>query len=197
MANGESFSELFKISDEVIAADIARARNAPESHKAELQSLASTPFKDRDARTKARINHLNICFYAALRDRLPEELSLAGATMACGQIGQEADFLEFTRLNPHFDAHTEDSQIVQPEANIWQTVVASLFERYGMTELAELLEGNRPEFDIQWEIGSRVMRTERDEALLKNLDAGAERRLGEQAYRRVITRVAEIKAMIS
>lgn len=197
MTNGDAFSELFKIPNEVIAADLARARFNPESHKAELQSLGRIPLRDRDAKTKARINHLNICFYAALRDSLPAELALAGATMACGQIGQEADFLEFTRLNPDFDIHAGDAHVETPNADIWETVVGSLFDRYGMKDLADLLESNRVEFDIQWEIGSRVMRSAKDEALFKPLDEGAERRLGEQAFRRVIARVAEIKAMNS
>jgi len=215
---------LFRIPDEVIEKDLVRARHNIEAISKELAAILAVNRKERTHEAEAQIHHLTMiqaCELGRLPDIAPEYKVFYGASGA-GYVTQDAEMAahskgrlaELSQCMAEIQEREglledevwssgdgpEDYEQLEEEyskiaASIEDTIFLHALRRYRMPDLADLYEENRQEFEIQREIGRRlIFGSESGEVDMEEfMDQSIKKRFGDEALARVRHRVSDLQ----
>lgn len=204
----EELRSFFATSEATIATDISTAHDHCEAIAAELKTLTSVAMENRSADQTARIWHLLLLQAYALYTSpdVAIELRTFHACVAAGAVAGTAvtlmstmEYFAILALLPsirprHGAAHGE---YTSPEASgrgIHEAVFAYTLRRYHLDEVANLFENEPLRLDLYREIGARVLFGHFcDDEASKAIDETARRHFGENAFQKLLARVAELR----
>ena len=224
----ETLRIFFEIPAEVIVRDIGRAEADYAALTDEIAALEGLPPADRTPQSEAHHHHLLMVQAVVVfkNDHVQPELKVFYAVKGAGSVVQLVEESADTKgslgeLKTQMDAielreglEPGESWIYRTEGpddyraledqrdqifeRIEHTVYPAVLHRYGLTEFADLYERDFATFDIQREIGSRVIfpRDEPNSEVQKIIDDAIERDYGMEALERIRRRVEEIKATV-
>jgi len=218
----------FEIPQEVIARDIQRTTADFIGLTDELSSLENIPPADRTPESEAHQRHLLMVQAAVTfkNKHVQPELTTFYAVMGAGRVVQlvedaadskdilgelkaqmeaierreglqPGEFWVFRDEGPDDYRALEDKRDEILE-RIENTIYPAVLRRYGLTELADLYERDFATFDIQREIGSRVIhpRIKKDNEVQKVIDNAIKRDYGAEALTKIEQRVKEIRSKL-
>jgi hypothetical protein len=219
----DTLSHFFSIPKATIQRDLLRAEGNFEVIHSELQELQSIDRAERSPETEAKIYHLYMvqAYELCRLSHVGNELKTFYASVGAGQVVEDAEMdaygkgmlselsneMEQIRLR---EGLTSDQFWYKGEGpddyeflgeryeevieKISDTVFTHTLNRYDLVDVAELYESNRTEFEIQKEIGRRVVFVDKDvdEEIIKRMDEMIREKLGSDAFERILKRVKEL-----
>jgi hypothetical protein len=219
---------LFAIEPQLITHDLRRAEDDIRSIADEIASVQAIPFDAKTPQIEARRAHLFMIQAHELcrRDSIAPEVQTFYAAFGAGHIAQDAEMVAADRdtcaeLSRQMDAirrreglATDEFWAMQGEGpqdyrdlsdefgrvleRITDTVFVFALRRYHLNDQADLFERDRVTFEIQREIGRRViMPLKNDEEVGKMMDDYFRREYGTTAFERVLARVQEIRENVA
>lgn len=214
--------EFLRISENDIVRDIEHARNNLTSIVNEIQALKNQS-QQISAVLEARLAHLNLILAHEIscQEILPTEALVFYAAFAAGEISQHAEMVAASKdtcavLSEQIDAIRHREGLASDEfwllnegpsdyrdleekfslvlGGVSDTVFSFVLRRYRLKKAAELFENDSESFEIQREIGRRVMiPTSKDDAVYESmLDKHFEKKYGPEALRKIHRRVEEL-----
>ncbi len=220
----ETLAFLFKIEPQVIENDIRRAQENIRSITDEIALVKAVPFHERTPEMEARRAHLFMIQTHELcrRDTVAPEVQTFYASLGAGYIAQDAEMVAANRdtcaeLSKQMDDIRRREGFAPDECwvmrwegpqdyrdlseqfcrvldGITDTIFVFALRRYHLDDQADLFEKDRVTFDIQREIGRRVIRPllENEADVEDMIDDGFRRKYGSSAFKRVLDRAQEI-----
>lgn len=208
---------------EQIMADLARAADDFDGVSEELQECLR--MKVRTAETMARLHHVGMMHAHALEQReefrgevrlyltlqaaeqiAEEAVSVAEHQPACATLLQQIEEIcnreglapneawqigegpeDYEALNEEFDKQTE---------RVRSTVLAFVLRRYDFAHYADLYEQDRVSYEVDREIGRRMMQLGRRDDLERAMDKLFKDKWGKEAWERVHAKVEEVRRSI-
>ena len=224
----ETLRIFFEIPHEVITRDVGRAEADYVGLTDEIASLEAVPLADRTPESEAHQRHLLIVQAAVVfkNEHVQPELKTFYVVKGAGSVVQLVEETADNKgslavLRNQMEAIERREGLPPGECWVWRhegpddyraledqcdqileriehTVYPSVLRRYGLTELADLYERDFATFDIQREIGSRVIypREEPNSEVQTIIDGAIERDYGKDALERLRRRVEEIRATV-
>jgi hypothetical protein len=220
----EMLAILFAIKQEVVLRDLKRAEEDIEAFNRELASFQAIPFEAATPEIEARRAHLFMihAHELASRDAMAPEVQTFYAALGAGRIADDATSVAANKdtlgeLNDHINAirrreglgedefwHAKDGPEDYREASeefdqqltaIYETIVSFVLRRYHLDAQADLYEKDRVKFEIQREIGRRVLVPPGAETIQaeEQMDIYFREKFGDEAHERMLARVIEIR----
>jgi len=224
----ETLRIFFEIPHEVILRDIERAEADYVGLTDEIAAWEDVPPLDRTSQSEAHQCHLFLVKAAVAfkNEHVQPELKTFFAAMGSGHVVSVVEDAADTKdnlgklktqmaaierregLKPgefwvYRNEGPDDYRALEDQRDeiferIEHTVYPMVLRRYGLNEMADLYERDFATFEIQREIGSRVIhpRQEEDAEVQKLIDGAITREHGEEALEKIRRRVEEIRATV-
>jgi hypothetical protein len=216
---------LFDIERDAINRDLRRAEEDIPAIANEISSLFALPLTARTPKTDARLAHLLLvqAHEFCRGEAIAPELKTFHAAFAAGHVVQDAEMVAADKgtcaeLSSRMDAIRRREGLADDEFWVKQdegpqdyrelndefgrvlegvedTIFAFVLRRYHMNEVADLFERNRVAFEIQREVGRRVISPPRrdTEDIEKQMDEYFRGEYGADALQRVQSRANELR----
>lgn len=219
----ETLDMLFGMEQVAIDRDLEVVKDKIRQVAAELSSLSAVPLAAKTSETNARILHLlmvqahELCRHEAVEP----EIKTFYAAFGAGHIAQEVEGVATNKdtlaeLSSRMDAirvreglaedefwafkHEGPSDYQELSAEfgrilerVTDTVFLFALRRYHLGDVADLFEKDRVLFEIQREVGRRLIFPSRDDEVEKLMDDYFRREYGEEARQRVRSRTKELR----
>lgn len=187
----ECFDALFKIPENAVKKDIARARSDVKAVHEEEKLLREAAWEAKDFAAIAHCFHLRLCVASVIYERAPDETGLSLIALACEHVADDAAQIHFSKHLAHLD-EDDDPKHDRTLNRIQETVLSTMLQRYGAADAAKLFEDDSKEFEIRREIGRRALASKPSK-----WDESADRRIlkehGQAVLDRVHARIAELR----
>lgn len=216
---------LFAIEPQIITRDLHDAEDDLRSVATEISSLLGIPFDAKTSEIDARLAHLLMiqAHEFCRRDTIAPEVQTFYAAFGAGHIAQDAEMVAADRdscaeLSARMDAIRRREGLADDEfwemrhegpqdyrdlsekfgqmlERVADTIFVFVLRRYHLNAQADLHERDRVAFEVQREIGRRVIMSPREDAedVQKMMDDYFRREYGEAAFERVLARVKQIR----
>lgn len=213
----------FAIKPAEIEHDLRGVEINSDAFRLELAELHEINFDVRTPEIEARIAHLTMILAYALCSQsnvLPEVKTLYAA-MGAGQVMQDAEFQAYTkgRLNEiaqrmedirkrdglldeeiwHHNTPPEDYIALDKEhdelsESITDTIFVYTLQQYRLKDQAELFENDRRTFEINREVGRRLLLSDKEpEGVEELMDRSIRMNYGEETLNKIRSRIQQIK----
>lgn len=219
----KTLERFFSITPETIQADLQQGAEDIRSLLRESRALEALPVESLTPEHEARLLHLQLieAAYVASDDVFAPEVKTFYAAFAAGHVAQDAEIIaadqescarisaqmheirqregltegqswELSQEGPD-DYRRLDDEFGEVLSRVADTVIPFVLRRYGLNEAADLFEQDRAEFEIQREIGRRVVVPSQNEEIAKVFEKGFVREYGAEALARVVARAAQLR----
>jgi len=202
----ETLRILFAMDPKQIDRDLKAAAQDIPALASKLHSLASVPPGEKTAETNAEMHHLMMIHARVMSDieEVPSELKAFYAESATW-ISDEAVMIDVANgwlrklLSPKIaedDWHKcemADAEFEAAAERVGNTVFDWILRRYGLDDQADLHERDPRTFDMRHEIGRRATSNETNSEAEKLLDKYCKKKFGEDGFRQIVERAAELR----